>query len=450
MTSRAVTEPRQPGRVVVERRDDEVAERLAVRRPRSPRGGVCGAAWTMTLMTCVPGAAPSTSEGSASDGIVASMIGALGRPAVLGVVVGALHGVDAGRDDDPAAEQPRVVARGREAGQPGQHEVDLGDRAGRPDVARPPEQARSDRDRVGEARSARASGSMPATTARALSSSPPARTTPVARPSREVMRGDLGAGPDLDAGLASRPPRARSASAPGPPRAKTVWPGGAAVVAGRVGQQHGRRPGRPRPHRRVLDAAPGDRGLERVRLERLGHEVRDRHRQDPGDRPAVVPAEAAERPAEPEAGEGVAEPGRFDVGRRLGREVAEEARPASGRGGRTRRSARRRPRTGPAGPRRSAPRRPTARSRRRPGRARRRRTSGPTSDSPWRSQVEVADDRRPQPADRVGQGRHPRPGRELGRAGGAADASRAARGRPSAGRPCRGTPRRRGRCGRHR
>ena len=36
------------------------------------------------------------------------------------------------------------------------------------------------------------------------------------------------------------------------------------------------------------------------------------------------------------------------------------------------------------------------------------------------AQVEVAHDRGPQPADRVGQGRHPRPGRELGRARGTA------------------------------
>ena len=61
-------------------------------------------------------------------------------------------------------------------------------------------------------------GSIPATTARALSSSPSARTTPVARPSREVMW--VTSAPVRISTPASVAAAASAvASAPGPPRA---------------------------------------------------------------------------------------------------------------------------------------------------------------------------------------------------------------------------------------
>ena len=69
-------------------------------------------------MTCVPAFAPATSDGSTSDGIVASRTGLLGDPAVLRRVERALHVVDRRRPDlDAAAQQPRVAAGGRELGQ---------------------------------------------------------------------------------------------------------------------------------------------------------------------------------------------------------------------------------------------------------------------------------------------------------------------------------------------
>ena len=66
-------------------------------------------------------------------------------------------------------------------------------------------------------------GSVPATTARAVSSSPSASTTPVARPSRDVIATTSApvriSTPAVVAAAASA-----VASAPGPPRTKTVWP----------------------------------------------------------------------------------------------------------------------------------------------------------------------------------------------------------------------------------
>ncbi len=138
-------------------------------------------------------------------------------------------------------------------------------------------------------------------------------------------RADLGVGSDLDAGFA----RGRLEGCRQCARAtagEDRLTGRSPIVARRVGEQHGGRARRPRPHRGVLDAAPGDRRLERIGLERLGHEIGDRHRQDAGDRPAVIAPEATERPPELEPGESVAQTGQFDVGRRPAGDLAEEAR----------------------------------------------------------------------------------------------------------------------------
>ena len=102
-------EPRRDGRASRTTRSPS-ASRC---RPRSPSRSVYGVALdddAHDVAASPAGCAPSTSDGSASDGIVASIIGCSREPAVLGRVVGPFHGVDPGRDHDPAAEQPRVVA----------------------------------------------------------------------------------------------------------------------------------------------------------------------------------------------------------------------------------------------------------------------------------------------------------------------------------------------------
>jgi len=76
----------------------------------------------------------------------------------------------------------------------------------------------------------------------------------------------------------------------------------------------------PRPR----NARPS-RSLQRVGLEGLGHEVRHGHGQHAQDRPRVEPAQAAERPAEPQPEEGVAEARADDVGRRLVAKRRQEA-----------------------------------------------------------------------------------------------------------------------------
>ncbi len=138
--------------------------------------------------------------------------------------------------------------------------------------------------------------------------------TPVTRPSVVVI------GDDLRARSGSRrPPRGRPQPAPRQ-RARAAarddrLAGRAAIVAGGLHQQVSGRAGRPRPHRGVADAAPGDRGPDRVGLERFGDEVGDGHRQDPQDRPGVVRSRGR--------GTGVRSAGR--PGRRPGRGASRRA-----------------------------------------------------------------------------------------------------------------------------
>ena len=157
---------------------------------------------------------------------------------------------------------------------------------------------------------------------------------------------------------------------------------GAAVVAGGVGEQHGGRPGRPRPHRRVPDAAPGERRPHGLGAERLADVVRDRHREDAQDRVAVGLAQAAERAPEPEADQRVAEARRVDLGRRLVPEVREEPGQRSDAAGRTRRRPSRRPPTRRGSPSTDLPRSAHSVTARPSGCGANTRTSGETSDSP--------------------------------------------------------------------
>ena len=275
-----------------------------------------------------------------------------------------------------------IAGRGREDGQPGEHEVDLGDRARRPDVVCPPEQARADGHGIGQPgeEAFRIDAGDNGTRGDLLAAGEHHARRPA------VMRGDgadLGVGPDLDTGFAGgrlegRRQRARAAAG------EDRLTGRSPIVARRVGQQHGRRSRRPRPHRRVLDAAPGDRRLERIGLERFGHEIGDRHRQDAGDRPAVVAPEATERPPELEPGESIAQTGRFDVRRRPAGDLAKEARQRADERRRTRRTRRRRRPTEPEAHPPSERRRSTGRSRRRPPPVRRPAPPARPSDSPWR------------------------------------------------------------------
>ena len=228
-------------------------------------------------------------------------------------------------------------------------------------------------------------GSIPATTTAPSISSPPASDDAGRAAVARGDRDDLGVGADLDAGRARRGLEGRAERARAAPREDRLA-GRAAVVAGRIGQQDGGRAGRPRPDRGVLDAAPGDRRLERVGLER----TRPRSRRRPSAGPAVIvrpsrwPRPRNVRPSCSPASASP-RPGRLDVGRRPRRELAEEPaerpdEPVERRVGVGVVRA-----TGRAGPRPSAPTsRPERRPPGRPGRGAKTRTSGATSDRPWR------------------------------------------------------------------
>ncbi len=265
-------------------------------------------------------------------------------------------------------------------------------------------------------------GSVPETTARADTSSPDSRTTPVARPSFDVI--DATAAPVRIStptanrrGLECCRQRARSATG------KDRLPGRSPIVAGQFREQHRRRPGRPRSHRGVLDAAPGDRRTNRVRLERFGHEVCDGHGEDAGDRPPVVTAQASERSAKLEPGERIRQAGRFDIGRRPPGELAEEPgqRPnepvEAGVGVGVVRG------TDTEALGRSADIAPQ-RHCRSVGRGCEGANPGRNERKTVPLEVEVAHDRRPQPPNRVRKRRHADPGCKLGGDSRASDARR--------------------------
>ena len=168
------------------------------------------------------------------------------------------------------------------------------------------------------------------------------------------------------------------------------------------------------------DPARREDPAQRVGLERLGHEVGDRHRQDPQDRrPSCRPRPRNER-AELQAGQRVAERRRLDVRRRgrgqLGQEAAERSDEAVEVGIARRVVARPGPQAvgGPGdvvvqGDRRAV------------------RCRGEDPDlrrdkgQAVRSQVQVADDRRLEPTDRVGHGRDADAGLQLDRIGNSTD-----------------------------
>jgi hypothetical protein len=182
-------------------------------------------------------------------------------------------------------------------------------------------------------------------------------------------------------------------------------PCGSAIIRGRVAEKDRGGPRGPRPDGAVLNAAPGNRGLDRVGFERLGHEVRDCHGQDAQDRVGIALAEASERPPELQPGERVAETGRMDVRGRLACDLAEKATERADEAIEVRVAfgVVRRPFAKPVdrsclvGPERD---RPAVRLR---GEDSNIRGNDP---EPVAAKVQVAHDRRPQPADRVGEARN--------------------------------------------
>ena len=284
----------------------------------------------------------------------------------------------------------------------------------------PARQSRLGPTATGSARQVRARfGSTPATTALAVNSSPSARTTPVARPSRDVMCA-TSAPVRISTPAALAAAASASARTPGPPRTKTVWPAAP--------------PSFPAASMSRTAVVPADHGPIAVYWtprqamaawsasvsNDFGDEVGDRHRQDAGDGPAVVLAEATERSPEAEPGQRVTETRRFDVRWGLPGDVAEEARQRPDEPVEVRVA----PGVG-SGPGAQALGRPCRVAPQADRTAVGSRGEGPDVGADERQavalEVEIADDRRAQPPDRVGERRHPRPGRELGRADGAAD-----------------------------
>ena len=247
-------------------------------------------------MTCVPAFAPATSDGSMSDGIVASRTGCSGsRPYFDASNARSTSSIDVvptwirprrSRASSPAAGN---------AGSPSSTRLTL---ASVPGVRMLPARQRSDGPSVtGSTRPVSSClGSMPETIAGAAISSPDARATPVARPSFEVIA-------TTRAPVRISAPAALAADGEGigerrrPTLREDRLAGGTAVVARGVGQEHGGRARRPRAHRRVADATPGERRAQRLGREQFGHEVRGRHREHAQDRPAIDLAQAPERRA---------------------------------------------------------------------------------------------------------------------------------------------------------
>ena len=174
-------------------------------------------------MTCVPAAAPATSDGSTSDGIVASSTGLSEiRPYFDASNARSTSSIDV----VPTWMRPRSSraspAAAGNSGRPSRTRLTL---ATVPGVRMLAARQRSDGPSVtGSTRPvSRRFGSMPETIAGASISSPPSSTTPVATPSTARMDATR-AEVRISAPAAWAAAASASASADGPPRAKTVSP----------------------------------------------------------------------------------------------------------------------------------------------------------------------------------------------------------------------------------
>ena len=167
--------------------------------------------------------APATSWGSTSDGMVASSSGwSLIRPYLLASKACSRASMPGAKTRRPrrscAASSPALEKRGKPASarltfatRPGVRMLSARQRSVGPSVTGSTRLVSSAR------------GSIAATTVRASISSPPASTTPEARSSRSAMR-VTSASQRISPPAALTAPTSAAVSAPGPPRANTVWP----------------------------------------------------------------------------------------------------------------------------------------------------------------------------------------------------------------------------------
>ena len=317
ITSRASTSSPNPGAYA-----SSVLTAISPTRSRSsahvPSRRCRGAAWNTTLITCLPSGA---SDGSASDGIVASSTGSsLTCPYFTASIACSTASIDGPITIRPRSRSASPPAN---AGRPPEREVDRAVAPGwrmfspRHTVVGPTATGSSSR--------IVRFGSAADTTSGASSSVPSASATPTARSPRVRIDDDLGPRADLDAEAGGRGLERvgeRVGAAPSEHRRSRR----AAVGAGRVVQEHLRRARGPRAHRRVQHAARGERPAHGLLLEHLLHQVRDRHRQRT-DRLAAGPgAEVAERLAQLQPHDRVGQRGRRGVGRDRDLDVGEEAR----------------------------------------------------------------------------------------------------------------------------
>ena len=391
-------------------------------------------------MTCVPAFAPSTSDGSASDGIVASRIGdSLQRPYFVASKARSIASMPGATTIRPRSSASSPPAAGND-GQLLQREVDLGHDAGRPDVAGAPAERRPERHGVEQVEE-RALGSAPETTALA---------------SISVAVGEDHAGRAPVAGGDARRPRRRSRS-----RRRRLAPPRRAPRRARPGRPSRRPSRRPRRRRcrrcpraasrpsRPTTARPPRSARRATRAPPERHPTRRTRRRGPRRPSAGRAAPSAIHP----------DPRPLKVRPRRSAEIASARRgdlmsggvdrPSSSRNlpsradalveaGVRRRVVLRPRRAGPPRSCRTSLQSVTAVP---SGDGANTRTSGATSDRPWPREAQVALDRRPQSPDRVRQRRDADALGQLRRVGRAADPLAALEDERAQARLRRGTPR---------
>ncbi len=189
----------------------------------SAPSGMGGIHWASTLMTCVPSGASATSDGSTSDGIVASSTGDVGsRPYFDGSNARSTSSIEVVptwiRPRSSRASPPAAGTSGR----PSSTRLTLASRPGvRMFVARQRSAGPSVTGSTSLVRSC--CGSRPDTTAGAVISSPEASATPVTAPS-SVVTATTRASVRISAPASRAADASASARADGPPRANTVSP----------------------------------------------------------------------------------------------------------------------------------------------------------------------------------------------------------------------------------
>ena len=156
-----------------------------------------GAYWTKQLMTCLPGGAI---VGSTSVGMIMSMYGLRREAAVLRVVVGPLHLVDATGENEIAPRRcSPTPGRHDEVGQPVDGEVDLARRAAELEPADLGLELGVERARLDEREERPVGVDRRSGRRRPRSPRRPRATTPIARPSFDEDPLDRRLDPDLGA-----------------------------------------------------------------------------------------------------------------------------------------------------------------------------------------------------------------------------------------------------------